>query len=289
MSKMKIHSNQFLLIASVILSITKANAQDDTAKWKMKPHETDSVVSPSKVVAAQKAGEKVDIIITETRPLPSGYKGQQTLDPNKYPFLNMKVAAYREKATQTQEKLRKVLESIAKEVGNGTSADVPQQIKTEESTFRKLTQNLKYDARSLTDLARATLVFQSMKDLKNGLEMVKKHFDIEREVNRFDNPWEDGYRDLQLIVKDKDNGILAEVQLHLCHLKNYTEGESHKIYEQVRAVKGQALQVGRPLTPAEQNQITTLNNKSKDGYNKALVDTALDRTCTFSRDPKPTP
>ncbi|CAJ1934938.1 unnamed protein product [Cylindrotheca closterium] len=89
----------------------------------------------------------------------------------------------------------------------------------------------------LTDIVRATLQFQTMESMYAGLKVVVEHFGENiKEVNdRYQEPFDNGYRDIQLAVCV--DGHICELQLNtelMLHAKHTT---GHRNYTVVRELK----------------------------------------------------
>lgn len=98
--------------------------------------------------------------------------------------------------------------------------------------------------RQLTDAYRGSIVVETMDQIEAfGNEEPSEQFksilkgngfEIVQFKNTFKKPWTDGYRDLNMRVKDTKNGLVGEVQAHLCAVKKFTQIVGHRFYEIVR-------------------------------------------------------
>ena len=94
--------------------------------------------------------------------------------------------------------------------------------------------------RQLTDVYRGSIVIGSRKTINSAIELTKSSaaalgFTIVYFKDTFKTPWEDGYRDVNMRLKDtKNHGLIGELQVHLCTVKKFTEIVGHKSYEILR-------------------------------------------------------
>lgn len=106
-----------------------------------------------------------------------------------------------------------------------------------KSVARVATKSTKYngDVSRVRDLQRATIGLADMSHLKDTLQKISEVADIVDDDDRITKPTEDGYRDVQLIVRMKQSGILAEV-LILSKPMMIAKNDGHKPYEEKRAL-----------------------------------------------------
>jgi hypothetical protein len=107
------------------------------------------------------------------------------------------------------------------------------------------------DVSRLTDLAGASIQFQTLDDLYSALERIINDpaISIVHFQDRFIAPERSGYRDVQLNVRLSD-GHVAEFRLHLLALDQVAEWE-HSIFEVRRDIRALARAEGRPMTETE--------------------------------------
>lgn len=86
-----------------------------------------------------------------------------------------------------------------------------------------------------SDILRGSLLFKSYKDLISSLDTVFETLDVVEIKDRFENPFFDGYRDIQLKIR-MPNGLVCELQLHVEKLFEFTQNEGHKHYEEAREI-----------------------------------------------------
>ncbi|WP_344750493.1 toxin glutamine deamidase domain-containing protein [Micromonospora olivasterospora] len=127
------------------------------------------------------------------------------------------------------------------------------------------------DVSRLLDLAGAKVEFSTLDDLYGALERLARHqgVSIVRYRDRFQNPQDSGYRDVQLVLR-MSNGHLAEFRLHLASLDRVAVWE-HALYEVRRDLDALALQERRPLTPRERAMFNGILEREQRLFWDALV------------------
>jgi len=93
----------------------------------------------------------------------------------------------------------------------------------------------------LTDIVRATLVFDSIANMYKGIKVVQdcSAFEIVEFNDRFQQPIPNtgGYRDIQFTVKLKNGGFLCELQMSTEFMVEAKETFGHRDYEVYRRMK----------------------------------------------------
>ncbi|ONF63056.1 hypothetical protein AVR91_0236310 [Amycolatopsis keratiniphila subsp. keratiniphila] len=139
-------------------------------------------------------------------------------------FLDAERAAW----PRNQGDLNRIAERIAEE-NNGESSGRPGP-KDDDRAKAKIA-GYDGDASKLTDLVGVKIQFDTLADVYNALNAVMADPDL-RIVSfddRFANPQDSGYRDLQMNVR-LPNGHVAELRLHLRHIDTVSAYE-HALYE----------------------------------------------------------
>ena len=95
------------------------------------------------------------------------------------------------------------------------------------------------------------MICDSLEQIDAIKKAVKEHAVPLREVDRFDNPNERGYRDLKYVFPEK-NGFAVEMQIQLRDFARADE-KTHPHYEKIRSITAAAKD--RPLTEQEQKEI----------------------------------
>ncbi|RSM66383.1 NAD:arginine ADP-ribosyltransferase with a RelA/SpoT domain protein [Amycolatopsis sp. WAC 01376] len=167
--------------------------------------------------------------------------------------------AEREAWPQNQGDLNRIAERIAEE-NNGDASGRPGP-KDDDRAKAKIA-GYDGDASKLTDLVGVKIQFDTLADVYNALNAVMADPDL-RIVSfddRFANPQDSGYRDLQMNVR-LPNGHVAELRLHLKHIDTVSAYE-HALYE-----------VRRDFPTY--NRTLDENNKKRLSPEQALLEAAL--------------
>ena len=153
-------------------------------------------------------------------------------------------------------------------ITNGT-AKIPK-LKDQNTAVGKSEGEYGGDHSRLVDICRASIIYNSYKDLMLGLAKSKEMITLVREKNRFAEPTPAGYRDILLNVR-LSNGHIAELQLHLQQIMDVKNGVGHKLYEEVRSIERAAKEAGKALTPEEAAKVDQLVQESRSHYDAALA------------------
>lgn len=171
-------------------------------------------------------------------------------------------------AYDAQAELAQLLTKIA----NRTQARlVIPPVKSYQRAADKVATKFNGDASQITDLARASVVTDSIQDLMQTYQALSEQTQVVQQKNRFAEPKASGYRDLNLLVRLPDSGMIAEVQLHLQDIADIKSGPEHKVYEKVQTIEANAIKQQRPLSEFELAQIAQLRQDSHRQYHKAWL------------------
>ncbi|WP_372882411.1 RelA/SpoT domain-containing protein [Psychromonas sp.] len=171
-----------------------------------------------------------------------------------------------QKAILAQSELETVIDQIALKTNAYTFSSG---LKSKQRAMRKIT--LKHAGRSekITDLVRTSIVAQDVPTLINSFELLAQQTQLVRIKNRFANPNCSGYRDLSLLLRLPESGIIAEVQLHLEAFSFIKNGEEHNNYEQIQQIELLQISERRGLSEIELTAIDKLRRESKLLYQQA--------------------
>lgn len=142
-------------------------------------------------------------------------------------------------------------------------------VKSSERALLKIEQELNGQVNKLTDIARATIVADSIPDLVTAYESLNRETTILSVTNRFSTPAKSGYRDIKLLVELPKTKLVAEVQLHLKDIAIVKNGAEHKIYEEIQNMERLVFVEDRNFTEFEQARITKLRALSQSLYTNA--------------------
>jgi len=148
---------------------------------------------------------------------------------------------------------------------------------TNSATRKLLSQGNSAYMRSMVDLARASIVVgtsggrTAIEDIVGEIRKMPD-FSIVWENNRFQRPL-DGYMDYQLNLKDNTNGMICELQIHLCPLVKFKESIGHKLYEITRDIKGKYANNASKATSVEQLVLEAITDLQTKAYSKLATNT----------------
>ncbi|ABZ77806.1 conserved hypothetical protein [Shewanella halifaxensis HAW-EB4] len=171
-------------------------------------------------------------------------------------------------ANDAQQELAKLLKLIT---AQSQTQSVLADIKSRDRAQAKVQNKLDNDASQLTDIVRASIVSHDIHNLMQAFALLKSDSELIQVKNRFADPKESGYRDLNLLVKLPQSQMIAEVQLHLADIAEIKSGAEHKVYEQVQSIQASAMQQQRDLSEIENARITQLRQESHKLYHKAWL------------------
>ena len=171
-------------------------------------------------------------------------------------------------AAQAQAELEAVCKNAAQLSGTNTLFCG---VKSKSRALDKINAELNGRVDQITDLARATIVANDIEGIVTAYEILQRETDVVKVKNHFKTPKASGYRDLNLLVKLPQSGMIAEVQLHLQSIAEIKNGPEHKLYEIIQGIERTATKENRPLTDFETAQITTLRRQSAELYQNAWL------------------
>ncbi|HEX6776988.1 MAG TPA: hypothetical protein VF099_02250 [Ktedonobacterales bacterium] len=166
--------------------------------------------------------------------------------------------------------LTRFVNYVAKE--RGATAIIPE-LKGRERAEQKIAAQYDGDASRLLDIARATLVFDTMdqinlQQLEADLQTVLPGSQIIYVNDRFAHPVPSGYRDMSLYIR-MPNGHIVSLRIQLAEMQRAAAAE-HPLYVQRRTIEATAKLEGRELTPAERARYDALMQQAHRVYEDAL-------------------
>ncbi|CAE7649093.1 unnamed protein product [Symbiodinium sp. CCMP2456] len=106
----------------------------------------------------------------------------------------------------------------------------------DKAQFKYKDKNGEISWHRLTDIVRDTIVYQNLDDMYKGLRAI--HEDREMDIiecnDRYMNPLDGGYRDIQLILRIE--GMVCELQLNTKWMQHVKENAGHRAFEVSREV-----------------------------------------------------
>jgi hypothetical protein len=158
-------------------------------------------------------------------------------------------------------------ERIAKLVGG--EPRVPSTLKGRPRTEEKIRADFQGDASRIVDLARSSIVVESMSQLRRALAAVRETYPVVRVKDRFKTPVNE-YRDMLLNVR-APNGHVMEIQLHL---KTVIEAkkQGHHLYEDARTIEAKVKgPPPRDFTAEERHRVAQLELSMRQLYREAYL------------------
>lgn len=165
--------------------------------------------------------------------------------------------------------LTRFVNYVAKE--RGATPIIPE-LKGRERAEQKIAAQYDGDASRLLDIARATLVFDTMdqinlQQLEADLQTVLPGSQIIYVNDRFAHPAPSGYRDMSLYVR-MPNGHIVSLRIQLAEMQR-AAAEEHTLYERRRSIEADAKIQHRELTPAESEELDALMQQAHRIYEDA--------------------
>lgn len=141
--------------------------------------------------------------------------------------------------------------------------------KTQESAARKVNDKYGGDWSKLGDAVRASIGFDSVDQLRDGIEKLKAAGLklATKPDNKFVNPTDAGYRDMNLNF-EMPNGVVGELQLHLKPILR-AKSEGHKDYDVTRLLSAKEKN-DPPLSPDEAQELRDRLMKQRVLYTRAM-------------------
>lgn len=141
--------------------------------------------------------------------------------------------------------------------------------KTEESAARKVNDKYGGDWSKLGDAVRASIGFDSVDQLREGIEMLRAAGLklATKPDNKFVNPTDAGYRDMNLNF-EMPNGVVGELQLHLKPILR-AKSKGHKDYDVTRILSAKEKN-DPPLSPSETQELNDRLMRQRVLYTRAM-------------------
>jgi len=169
-------------------------------------------------------------------------------------------------AGSAQDELATLTKQIA--LMSQTSAVIPV-IKSIARAQAKITNKHDGAVEKITDLARSSIIAKNSQELISAYELLEQETDIVQVKNRFNNPKQNGYRDINLLVRLPKTQMLVEVQLHLERIEAIKNGPEHDNYAKIQQISHNAKQQQREISEIESFKVTQLKAESTNLYQVA--------------------
>ena len=106
-------------------------------------------------------------------------------------------------------------------------------MKSEARIREKAENDYGGDFSKVVDVWAGSLIFKSEDEILNALEKLKDRADVVRIKDRWSNPDDSGYRDININIR-LSNGVIVELQLHYQGIMDGKNGVGHLLYEFIR-------------------------------------------------------
>ncbi|MDX2321220.1 MAG: RelA/SpoT domain-containing protein [Moritella sp.] len=169
-------------------------------------------------------------------------------------------------AESAQNELATLTKQIA--LMSQTSAVIPG-IKSIERAQAKIANKHDGAVEKITDLARSSIIAKNSQELISAYELLEQETDIIQVKNRFNNPKQNGYRDINLLVRLPKTQMVVEVQLHLDRIEAIKNGPEHDNYAKIQQITHNAKQQQREISEIEAFKVAQLKEESTSLYQVA--------------------
>jgi hypothetical protein len=162
--------------------------------------------------------------------------------------------------------LKRMTRTVAASTG-GTAVFPPGGgLKGRKRAEEKIEVELGGDASLLMDISRSSIEYDDVDQVYRALRFIlQQGYEVVRVKDRALEPLPSGFWDIHLNLR-MPNGHIAELQLHLRKIRQYSIEKGHKRYERIREMEARAFRENRPLTLEERATIDRLNCEQRQVY-----------------------
>ena len=173
-------------------------------------------------------------------------------------------------AAVADQNLKGMTRKIAEETG-GTAVFPPGGgLKGRKRAREKIEVEFGGDASALMDISRSSIEYDNVDQVYQALEFIlHQGYEVVRVKDRALEPLASGFWDIHLNLC-MPNGHIAELQLHLREIRQYSILKGHDLYEQIRDMEARAVRENRALTLEEQATIDRINCEQRRVYQAAF-------------------
>jgi hypothetical protein len=173
-------------------------------------------------------------------------------------------------AAVADQTLKRVTRKIAKGTG-GTAVFPPGgELKGRKRAREKIEVELGGDASALMDISRSSIEYDDVDQVYQALEFIlHQGYEVVRVKDRALEPLSSGFWDIHLNLC-MPNGHIAELQLHLREIRQYSILKGHDLYVKIRDMEARAVRENRLLTPEERATIDRINCEQRRVYQAAF-------------------
>lgn len=162
--------------------------------------------------------------------------------------------------------LKRMTRTVAASTG-GTAVFPPGGgLKGRKRAKEKVEVELGGDVSLLMDISRSSIEYDDVNQVYQALQFIlRQGYEVVRLKDRALEPLPSGFWDIHLNLR-MPNGHIAELQLHLRKIRQYSIEKGHKRYERIREMETRAFRENRSLTPEERATIDRLNCEQRQVY-----------------------
>ena len=173
-------------------------------------------------------------------------------------------------ATVADKDLKRKTRTVAAATG-GTAVFPPGGgLKGRKRAKEKIEVELGGDASALMDIARSSIEYDDVDQVYRALRFIlQQGYAVVRLKDRALATLPSGFWDIHLNLR-MPNGHIAELQLHLKSIRQYSIRQGHEHYERIRNMEARAVRENRPLTLEERALIDRLNCEQRRFYEAAF-------------------
>lgn len=173
-------------------------------------------------------------------------------------------------AVVADKNLKRMTRTIAEGTG-GTPVFPPGGgLKGKKRAREKIEVELGGDASALMDISRSSIEYDNVDQVYQALEFIlHQGYEVVRVKDRALAPLHSGFWDIHLNLL-MPNGHIAELQLHLKEIRQYSILKGHELYVKIRDMEAGAVRENRQLTLEEQATIDQFNCEQRRVYRAAF-------------------
>ncbi|MCP4578573.1 MAG: hypothetical protein GY846_20045 [Deltaproteobacteria bacterium] len=173
-------------------------------------------------------------------------------------------------AAVADKNLKKKTRAIAENTGGTAFFPPGGGLKGRKRAREKIEVELGGDASSLMDISRSSIEYDNVDQVYQALEFIlHQGYEVVRVKDRALDPLHSGFWDIHLNLS-MPNGHIAELQLHLKEIRQYSILKGHDLYEKIRDMEAGAVRDNRQLTLEEQATIDHFNCEQRRVYRAAF-------------------
>ena len=143
-------------------------------------------------------------------------------------------------------------------------------LKGRKRAKEKIEVELGGNASALMDISRSSIEYDDVDQVYQALEFIlHQGYEVVRVKDRALEPLASGFWDIHLNLC-MPNGHIAELQLHLKEIRQYSIARGHDGYEKIRDMEARVARENRSLSPKERATIDRINCEQRRVYQAAF-------------------